>query len=95
MGLRLFVSTSALFLFFRFPIASFRSIAKLRDTGRLTVTVVAEVDELVVPLGHDAESIFQEGDDDEEAANGGKVAAQRRRIELAFGIVPGSRVIDP
>lgn len=40
----------------------------------LTATVVAEVDELVAPLGHDAEGIFQEGDDDEEAADGGKVA---------------------
>lgn len=37
------------------------------------MTVVAEVDELIGPLGHDAESIFQEGDDDEEAANGGEV----------------------
>lgn len=43
----------------------------------LTVSVIAEVEELVIPLGHDTESIFKESDDNQEAADGGKVTRKR------------------
>lgn len=45
----------------------------------LTVSVVAEVEKLVVPLGDDTESILKESDDNEKAANGWKVTVQLRQ----------------
>jgi hypothetical protein len=38
------------------------------------VAVVVQVEQLVAPLGDDAQRVFEEGDDDEEAADGGEVA---------------------
>lgn len=38
--------------------------------------VVAQVEELVTPLRHDAQGILEEGNDDEESANGGKVSVE-------------------
>lgn len=43
----------------------------------LTVPVVAQVEELVAPLRHDTESIFEEGNDDKKTANGRQVAVER------------------
>lgn len=39
--------------------------------------VVAQVEELVAPLRHDTESIFEEGNDDKKTANGRQVAVER------------------
>ena len=39
----------------------------------LTMSVVAEIQQLVTPLGDDAEGILQEGDDDQEASNGRQI----------------------
>jgi hypothetical protein len=33
-----------------------------------------QIEQLIVPLGDDAEGVFEESDDDEEAANGGQVS---------------------
>jgi hypothetical protein len=42
-----------------------------------TVSVVAEIEQLVAPLRHDPQSVLEEGDDDEEPADRGKVPATR------------------
>jgi len=41
------------------------------------VTVVVEVEKLVLPLCYYSEGILQEGDHDEEAANGGEIATRQ------------------
>lgn len=41
---------------------------------RLTVSVIAKVNELIVPLHDDSQSVFNKGDDNQESANGGQVA---------------------
>lgn len=46
------------------------------ERRKLTVPVVIEVEQLVVPLGHNAECILEESHDDQEAANRGEVSAE-------------------
>jgi hypothetical protein len=41
--------------------------------GVLTLPVVVKVEELIVPLGHDADGIFEKCNDDEESAHGREV----------------------
>lgn len=38
--------------------------------GILTFSEVVQVEQLVVPLGDNADSVFEEGDHDQKAANG-------------------------
>lgn len=39
--------------------------------GSLTASIISQVQELVVPLGDNAQSILEEGHDDEESSNRG------------------------
>ena len=46
--------------------------------------VVAQVEELVVPLSGDSQGIFEEGDDDQESTNGGDISALHQLSVLSF-----------
>ena len=48
--------------------------ARWDEMKSLTVAVVVQIDELILPLGDDSEGVFEEGDDDEEAAEVREVA---------------------
>ena len=48
-----------------------------------TVPVVVEIYQLVTPLRHYSQRVFDECDDDEEAADGGHISAQRQRARSA------------
>lgn len=61
-----------------------------------TVPVIFQINELVIPLCHDTQGVFEESDDDEEATDHGKVSelfmsGQQRVLSSSLsGISPGA-----
>lgn len=48
----------------------------------LTMSVIVQVQQLIVPLCDDSKSVFEEGDDDEETSDRWKISVQSETVSF-------------